>query len=217
MDKMTIRMLELGFVPTNCYVLMNKETKEAIIVDPADTEQRVFKLVEEMHAKPVALYLTHGHFDHIMASNEIAEHYDIPIIAHEKEERMMTDTRMNMTRDVTRKRVGYVVKVTRYVKDNEILDYAGMPCRVIFTPGHSPGSCCFYFEDEDVLISGDTLFRHSCGRTDFMTSSPRDMAASLDRLYHELPDETEVFPGHMESTIIAHEKKYNPFYRPKRR
>ena len=216
MKKMRVTRMPLGLAETNCYILVNKETKEAIIVDPADTEYKVFDKVEALKAKPVALLLTHGHFDHIMASNEIAEHYDIPLIALDKEEKMLNNIRLNMTRDFTKKHVGYIPKVTRYVTDNEELDYAGFHFRVLSTPGHSPGSCCYYFPDEDVLISGDTLFKESCGRTDFETSSPRDMKTSLARLFDEMPDETEVFPGHLEETTIIHEKRYNPYFSKKK-
>ena len=105
----------------------------------------------------------------------------------------------------------YVVKADVLLEDLEVFEAAGFSVQMIHTPGHTKGSCCYYFKDEDVLMSGDTLFCESVGRSDLPTGNGTDTIRSLHRLLQSLPDETEVFPGHGGATTIEHEKRYNPF------
>jgi glyoxylase-like metal-dependent hydrolase (beta-lactamase superfamily II) len=98
-----------------------------------------------------------------------------------------------------------------YLKDGETMDIAGMHFRVITTPGHTAGSCCYYFEEAGFLLCGDTLFLESVGRTDFPTGSMSDLVRSAKEKLFLLPDDTKVYPGHGDATTIGHEKKYNPF------
>lgn len=105
----------------------------------------------------------------------------------------------------------HVLTANQWVKEGEELNLAGMKLQVFHTPGHTAGSCCYYLQEEKVLFSGDTLFAGSVGRTDFPTSSTRDIRESLHRLLEELPEETRVCPGHNEETTIGYEKRYNPF------
>ena len=123
---------------------------------------------------------------------------------------MCTDAYLNLSNDY-----GMHLKVTPdgYYKDGEIIKAAGMSCKLIATPGHTSGSCCYYFEEGDILISGDTLFEESVGRTDFPTSSTSELIRSINEKLFELPDDTIVYPGHGEVSTIGHEKMYNPFVR----
>ncbi|MBR0397379.1 MAG: MBL fold metallo-hydrolase [Eubacterium sp.] len=208
MNKLEIKSLLLGNIMTNCYLLMNKETHEMLIVDPADQAFGIQKRVEAMEAKPVAILLTHGHFDHMLAADELRRKYNCEIYAHVKEKAVLEDPMLNLSGVWE---AGTAVSADRYVTEGEQLELAGFRIQVLFTPGHTQGSCCYYFPDEGVLISGDTLFQGSCGRTDFPTSSVQDMMKSLKRLTDELPDETAVYPGHNAPTTIADEKRWNPF------
>lgn len=208
MNKLEIKSLLLGSVMTNCYLLMNKETSEMLIVDPADQAFGIEKRVEAMEAKPVAILLTHGHFDHMLAADELRRKYGCPIYAHVKEKAVLEDPMLNLS-GVWES--GTAVSADQYVKEGDQLELAGFQIQVLFTPGHTQGSCCYYFPEEGVLISGDTLFQGSCGRTDFPTSSVQDMLKSLKRLVDELPDDTAVYPGHNAPTTIADEKRWNPF------
>ena len=99
----------------------------------------------------------------------------------------------------------------RYLKENEEITIADMTCRLIATPGHTVGSCCYYFEEAGILVAGDTLFQESVGRTDLATGSMSALTRSVKEKLFLLPDETKVYPGHGESTTIGHEKEYNPF------
>ncbi len=205
---MIIQCICLGMVQTNCYFLQNEETKEMLIVDPGDLAPAIFRKVEAMEGKPVAVLLTHGHFDHIMACKEVAEKYGIPVLADREEEALLADPRLNLS---GMSGEACALSADRLLTEGEITDVPGFSFQMLHTPGHTSGSCCYYFPEEKVLISGDTLFCRSCGRTDFPTSSYRDMMQSLKRLVTELPEDTYVYPGHEQPTTIGDEKRYNPF------
>lgn len=206
---MRVQSLCLGMVMTNVYFLQNEETGQMLIVDPADNADRIFAKVDEMGGKPVAVLLTHGHFDHIMAADLVAAKYEIPIVASEAERALLADASLNLSAMTGRTSVELEPDIT--VKDMDEPDIPGFKFRVLMTPGHTAGSCCYYFYEDKVLLSGDTLFLCSCGRTDFPTSSGRDMMNSLKRLVTELPEDTIVYPGHDSETSIGFEKRENPF------
>ena len=204
MPEMQLGTLVAGAIGTNVYLVMNKETKELIVIDPADEADRIMAKAGDMGGRPVAIFLTHGHFDHILAVNAIKEKYGIPVLANELEYEVMKEQPFGMMS------AGSEIKIDIPIKDGDILSYAGFDIEVLHTPGHTCGSVCFYFRENGVLFSGDTLFRLSYGRTDFPTSSPRDMMNSIQRLLTSLPPETKVYPGHMGPTEIATEQRYNP-------
>ena len=208
MAEIQIQSLVLGMVGTNVFFVMNEETKEMILIDPADSAGRIEQKVSEMGGKPVAILLTHGHFDHILAVPEVREFYGIPVWAEESEEAVLEDPRFNLSASWGQ---NLSIKADNLCKEGDVLELAGMSIRVLHTPGHTQGSCCYYLPDNGVLFSGDTLFYCSCGRTDFPTSSSMEMTESLHRLMRELPDETNVLPGHENFTRIDFEKRYNPF------
>ena len=206
---MKIESLCLGMVMTNVYFLQNEETKQMLIVDPSDNADRIFEKVESMEGKPAAILLTHGHFDHIMAVKEVADKYKIPVIASKAEEKLLADTSLNLS---GMSGLGQVtIKPDILLNDNDESPIDGFKFKVILTPGHTSGSCCYYFYDDKALISGDTLFHGSCGRTDFPTSSGADMRDSLKKLVTELPGDVNVYPGHDSYTSIGFEKRMNPF------
>lgn len=200
----------LGPVMTNCYLLLNKNSKEVIIVDPADSAAEISKNLEKLGAQPVAVLLTHGHFDHILAANILKEQYQIPIYAGKEEENLLKDPNLSLTRVTSEKTI---INPDQLVEHLEVMNLAGFQIQAIHTPGHTEGSYCYYFMDENVLISGDTLFCGSVGRTDLPTGNGRAIIDSLNMLLNSLPDETEVYPGHDRSTNIGYEKRYNPFVR----
>ncbi len=207
MAKMKVEYLVLGMVGTNSYLIQNTETKELIFIDPADRASELMAHAEKMEAKPAAILLTHGHFDHILAADELRKKYDIPVYVHELDEEVLEDADLNLSGSWGS---AYTMEADRMVKDLDVLQIAGFEIHVLHTPGHTQGSCCYYFPEEQVLLSGDTLFAQSYGRVDFPTSSPSGMRSSIKRLLSELPDDTAVLPGHEMTTSIAMEKRYNP-------
>lgn len=207
MSNLKIDQMVLGMVSTNCYLLSNKETKEVIIIDPADQANRIIEKCKELGVKPVAILLTHGHFDHMTAAGALKEFYKIPVYAHKKEEELLSNASMNLSASWA---TPVVLKADRYVEDKDLLFLAGFSIEVIYSPGHTIGSVCYYICEEKVLISGDTLFCESLGRTDFPTSSTAQIIQSIRERLFPLPEEVTVYPGHDQVTSIGHEKQYNP-------
>ncbi|MDO5392078.1 MAG: MBL fold metallo-hydrolase [Eubacteriales bacterium] len=208
MKNMTIRQCVVGPVYTNCYFLMNQETKELLIVDPGDMPQKIIAMAESMQAVPTAILLTHGHFDHILAADEIRKKYKIPVYASKKEEKLLLTPYMNLSQDYG---MTDTLEADVFLTDDQAFEAAGFHIQMIATPGHTSGSCCYYFAEEEILVSGDMLFCGSVGRTDFPTGSMGEITASLHKLLKMLPDQTAVLPGHGDHTTIEYEKRYNPF------
>ena len=200
-----------GVVQTNIYFLKNTETGECVILDPGANAAKIIEIAEkQLKAQPVAVLLTHGHFDHIMAAREVAEHFGVKIYALEAERELLGDPQMNLSASF-----GMEICITKFVplQDGEHLDFLDLDWQVIATPGHTGGSCCYYIGNtgaEPILFSGDTLFRESYGRTDFPTGSERLLLAGIQGKLLVLPENTKVYPGHEGETTIENEKKYNP-------
>lgn len=209
MIQMQVEHLTVGPVQTNCYLAINKETKEAIIIDPGDDADRIGMRLKQLEAKPVAILLTHGHFDHAGAAKALAAQYDILVYANEKEAETLEDSRMNLSGPLAGGATTYHADV--FLKDEQELTLAGLHMRVLFTPGHTPGGCCYYFPREDVLFSGDSLFCGSVGRTDFPGGSMHTLVDSVRNKLMSLPENTIVYPGHDIETTIEQERMYNPF------
>ena len=206
---MKIAKLTVGVLGTNCYVAVSDRTGGCFIVDPGDDAPRIIEKIEEFHAAPEAVLLTHGHFDHILAAEALKKRYGIPVLAGKAEEALLSDPRANLstvygTEEKT-------LRADRYLEDGEKLKIAGLDIEVLLTPGHSPGSLSYYLPKEQVLFSGDTLFLESYGRVDDLQAAHTIRDSILSRLF-ELPDDTVVYPGHMDFTTIRHEKMYNPVY-----
>ena len=198
----------VGPVCTNCYLLVNHKTGELLVVDPGDQAQLIEKQIEKTGAKPVAILLTHGHFDHAGAAEEPADKYQISIYAHEAEKETLEDPGLNLCGMIGEHKV---YRADVFVKDEEVLNLAGFSIRVFFTPGHTIGGCCYYIADEKILFSGDTLFQESVGRTDFPRGSASDLIRAIREKLMPLPDDVTVYTGHDESTLIGYERMHNPY------
>ncbi len=209
MNKLEMQQCVLGPVYTNCYFLMNKETKELLIADPADQPDKIEAVIQKMGGKPVGILLTHGHYDHIEAVVPLKEKYQVTIYACQKEEEVLADPMKNLTGFHPGGQLS--LKADRWLEDLEVFEAAGFSIQMLHTPGHTQGSCCYYLKEENILISGDTLFCGSVGRTDLPTGSTSQIIRSLHRLLESLPEDTQVYPGHESMTTIGYEKRYNPF------
>ena len=208
MAELSLSGLVLGMVQTNVYFAADQETLQALIIDPADEAVQIRAHVKEKGLIPKAILLTHGHFDHMAAAADIRAYYDIPIYCHEAELPLLKNPRWN------RSGLFHTESITltpdKTVKEGDELTLAGLSFRVLHTPGHTEGSCCYYFPGRGILISGDTLFRGSYGRTDLPTGSDEKIAQSVRRLLRDLPVKTLVYPGHGMFTQIGLERQYNP-------
>lgn len=222
---MKFETFPVGMLETNCYIGWAPETGAAFIVDPGTTPDRLIEFTVAHGLKPEAILLTHGHFDHIMGIETWKHLYpEIELYAGKEEAELLADPDKNMTCRFRKHQ--QVLHPEHLLADEECFTVCGIPMQFLHTPGHTKGSGCYYIKAADafeldekapyavgvtpILFSGDTLFRGSCGRTDFEGGSMEEMEASMKRLAM-LPDETIVLPGHGYKSTIAWEMKHNPY------
>ncbi len=213
MNNIEIGCYMIGMVQTNFYFLHKKGEKETIVFDPADYGKEIYEELSRKGLEIKAIFLTHGHFDHILGVKALKEACGAPVYASALERDVLEDPELNSSRSVGR---SCTVKADHYLIDGESVTEAGITLKMISTPGHTEGSCCYYIDAAQtggapVLISGDTLFEESVGRTDLPTGDMQDIVESISTKLYALPDDTEVYSGHGGSTTIGHEKKYNYF------
>lgn len=207
MANIKIGRMVIGRYATNCYFVYREDSQDVVVIDVPDEGKMVANTLAKYGFKVSAILLTHGHFDHIWGVSELRSATSAKVYAFEKEEDIMESPRLNMSQSMRPVRL----KVNKYLKDGDELELAGIKFKMIATPGHTHGSCCYYIEEAGMLLSGDTLFFESVGRNDFPTGSMSDLKRSCKEKLFLLPDETKVYPGHGDDTTIGHEKKYNPF------
>ena len=201
--------IRVSVFSTNCYLVKNEENGEGFLIDPGDYAEKIIEVIKEKGVTLTAVYLTHGHLDHMMAADRIREEYNVPVYCHEEEHAVLSDPVQNLTSRFMRS--GYVLTDVIGLKDGAEFVAAGIPVRVLHTPGHTPGGCCYYLYEEGYLFSGDTLFFRSIGNTEFPGGSMGTLARSIREKLYVLPEETRVYAGHGESTDIGSEKRENPF------
>lgn len=204
---MKVTGMTLGMVGTNVWICVNEETKEAFVVDPADGAEQIEAKLAQNQWTLKGILLTHGHFDHIGAVEALRNAYQVPVWAAEAERELLSDVEANLSGSWTGRPIR--VKADHWLQDLDCFMLAGMRIQMILTPGHTAGSCCYYLAEEHVLLSGDTLFAGSCGRTDLPTGSMNAIVRSIRERLFVLPPETEVYPGHGETTSIGWEQRSN--------
>jgi glyoxylase-like metal-dependent hydrolase (beta-lactamase superfamily II) len=215
MNKLVLETLPIGSYACNCSILYSEKTREAIIIDPGNDHQTLLKKITDLKITVKKLLHTHAHFDHIGRSNEIREKTGATIHLH-KDDQFLYD-QLQMQGKFFGQTVGTPGPIDHYINheeqfgidDPEIKNFL----KTIHTPGHTPGSCCFYSDSfsSPVLFAGDTLFQNSIGRTDLPGGDSRKIIQSIKERLLVLPDETTVVTGHGPMTKIQHEKKFNPF------
>lgn len=202
---MKILKFSLGQLQVNCYILTHDS--ECIIIDPADEASFLLEEIQRRHLTLQALIATHGHFDHVMAAGEIQKSFNVPFYIHAKD--MFLIDRLNETAEYFLGYNPYSLKPDHTLFfDEGSLSVGSWLLNVVFTPGHTPGSCSFYLRDKNILFSGDTLFKGNIGKYDFSYSRKNDLKKSLEKILL-FPDKTAVYPGHGEDTTIGDEKENN--------
>jgi glyoxylase-like metal-dependent hydrolase (beta-lactamase superfamily II) len=207
---MNVITIPNGTLQANCYIVETE--KAAVIIDPGYLERQISQYIAENPNKIKFILLTHRHFDHLNAANAVKKMTGARIVIHELDEGGLYSDLLSLGSMAG----GFYGKADPdshadiYVDEGDTVTAADMVFKVLYTPGHSEGGVCYLCDD--LLFSGDTLFKGSIGRTDFPSSNNAEMRASLDRLC-TLPDDTVVYPGHGPATTIGQEKQTNMFLR----
>ena len=205
---MIIKNMPSGPLMVNTYLVYDEVDKKGFIVDPGGYNRQLTKEVIENGVDVEYIILTHGHCDHIGGVNEHLEDFpNAKVVISAADQKMLQNAKLNMSPMVYEKEITVVPDLM--VKQGDTLQVGSMQLKFLMTPGHTPGGMCILVGN--TLFSGDTLFYGSVGRTDFPGSSFEQMAESIHQQLFVLPDETEVYPGHMGTTTIGFEKRNNPF------
>ena len=205
---MILKKLVVGTLGTNSYIFGSSETREVAIIDPGGDADRIIDAVEELNAKPIVVLLTHGHYDHVLKIKKIIEHFTIPLMFSKSE----FDS-------------GIFNKETadKWLKEGDSINIGELVLRVLETPGHSPGSICFYSKGpienqgqkvDGIIFTGDLIFRRSIGRSDLRGGDPNVLFASIKNkimFNPEINDNFLIFPGHMDITSVGEERAMNMF------
>ena len=198
---MNIKTIPVGQLETNCYVVVNEETLACVVIDPGDESNAIMDYIESNRLRCEAIMLTHGHFDHVGAVNEILEQTGCALYINPRDEGYEVG------------KSGMKFKMPeggKYYDDGDIIVEAGLEFKVLATPGHTPGSVCLICGG--ALFTGDTLFRGSCGRADLPGGSMREEMRSLKKIC-ELEGDYEVYPGHMDRSSLERERRFNHYCR----
>lgn len=198
---MLIKTIPVGQLETNCYVVTDEQTLECVVIDPGDESNTILDYLESNHLQCRAIMLTHGHYDHVGAVDNVAEETGAVVYMNERDDQ----------RNARDSHLPYSLKENgKSYDDGDIIEVAGLRFDVLATPGHTPGGVTL--RCEDALFTGDTLFKGSCGRTDLPGGDMQQELASLRRIC-ELPGDYEVYPGHMDSSTLEREREFNYYCR----
>lgn len=207
---MDIKRMVFGSLETNAYVVSDEQSKTAVVIDPGAEAESIVKYIKSHALTLKAILLTHGHFDHVGAAEALKEHFDVPVIAHKEEAKLMEDPIKNLSKYMLGDDI--IAHADTYIEEDEVIDFGnGLAFKGILVPGHSPKSICFYNQEAKIVFSGDTLMAGSIGRTDLYDGHPDDLLKMITKNLLCLPEETVVYPGHGNETTIGHELRYNQF------
>lgn len=206
---MIIKRMPLGCYGANSYILTCEDTKEAVVVDPGGESEDTIKVLEEENLALKYIVLTHGHGDHIGGAIDLKEKYKVPILIHELDEELINDSEKNLSTVLPMKEISF--KSDKNLKDGDIIKFGNVELEVLHTPGHSQGCICLKSGND--ILTGDTLFRGSIGRTDlYGSSSQEDLVDSVKtKIMVFKDDDINFHPGHGPESTMKFEKENNPF------
>lgn len=189
---------------TNCYIIQDEDSREAMVIDPGGEHEKILKMLDVLNAKVKYIYLTHCHGDHIGAVNEIKNKKGGKILIHRFDAKGLEDDSISLQSYIGMEKIQ--LEPDSRVDDDDLIHIGKIQFKIIHTPGHTRGGSCVYCEKEKMIFTGDTLFRGTWGRTDLPTGSLEDIMNSIVKKLMILPDNTIVYPGHGKSTMIKEEK-----------
>ena len=212
------RTFPVGALGCNCSIIACPDTRQALVIDPGDDAADILANLARDGLTAVSLLHTHAHFDHVMATADVAAATGADVLLHRDDRWLYDRTLMQIEMFGIRRADGQPWRPpptpTRELSGGEVVPFGRREARVIHTPGHTPGSTCFFLErasEEPLLLAGDTLFAGSIGRTDLWGGSLPTIRESIRERLFKLPDDTLVIPGHGPPTTIAAERESNPF------
>ena len=206
---MKVIRIPAGVYAANCYIVYSETTNDGIIVDPGGDADVILKVIDGNDLKIKHIILTHGHGDHIGGVVELLDVLKVPLLVHEDDVEMISDAKMNLSNIMP---IGAVeLNPNKVLKDGDIITFGDLEAKIIHTPGHTPGGICIKIGDN--LITGDTLFQGSIGRTDLEGGDYDTIIKSIKENLLVFPDNTIVWPGHGVESTIGSEKRNNPFLR----
>lgn len=205
---MIIKTLSLGVNTTNCYILIDEKTNKAVVIDPADNVNAILSALDNAEAHLEMILLTHGHYDHIQALDDLRLATNAPAGIHLEDEEMLYDAKKSHQLYYNGNTKPYN-KIDFTFEEGQHFAVGNSPITVMHTPGHSKGSSCFI--GNGFIISGDTLFAGSMGRYDLHGGNFTQIMASLTRL-QGIDGNPNVYPGHGPATCMDDERRYNPYF-----
>lgn len=206
---MYFKRLQTGVYAVNCYILADEKTREAVVVDPGGDLDDITAVIQKESLTVKYILLTHGHGDHIGALEDLKQITGALVGIHAKDADMLSDPGKNLSVQTGGQAVSHTPDLL--LEDGQQLSFGDKSITVIHTPGHTRGGACFRIDD--FVITGDTLFRASVGRSDLHGGNHDQLVKSIKTKLFTLPDDTDVYPGHGAASTIAYEKKANPYVR----
>jgi glyoxylase-like metal-dependent hydrolase (beta-lactamase superfamily II) len=197
----------VGVYAANCYIVYSEDTNDGIVIDPGAEGDIIIDKIKKLGLNIKYIIITHGHGDHIGALSEVKQFTNAPVLIHELDKDMLKDGNKSLSNVINKKNVN--LEADMLLKGGEEIKVGDLRFEIIHTPGHTPGGISVKCGNS--LFTGDTLFYHSVGRTDFPGGSFEDIVNSVKEKLIIYPDETVVYPGHDRYSTIGEEKKYNPF------
>ena len=199
--------------PTNCYIVLDEESKEAMVIDPAGDVDKIEEMLKILEARVKYVYLTHCHADHILGVMELKSRCGGKVLIHRYDSEGLNNPEINLSPYIGMGKIE--LEADSRIDDGDLLHLGELEFRVIHTPGHTKGGTSLYCEKEKCLFSGDTLFRGTWGRTDLPTSSIEEIMDSIVNKLMKLPDETIIYPGHGMMAMLRDEKPIYLELKPK--
>lgn len=207
---LNIRRIPLGPIQTNCYIIANK-AQECLIIDPGEEGQKLISKIKQWKLKPQAILLTHAHFDHIGAVDDVRAAFCIPVYMHKKEREWLRNPHLNGSGKYAQLPNYEIAPADYFFTPEKDVTVGSFTFEVAYTPGHSPGSISFLFHEDGVAFVGDTLFKRSIGRTDLIDGNEKQLLKSIQEHFLNLDKDTIIYPGHEEPTTVGDEMNSNPF------
>jgi glyoxylase-like metal-dependent hydrolase (beta-lactamase superfamily II) len=209
-DDWLIERIVVGDLMVNCYLVVDRPTGQAIVVDPGDEGARIIAKAFKLNARSTAIVITHGHGDHIGGNQLLAGRLDVPIMVGRLDAPMLPDAWMNLSAPFGMSVVS--PPAARLLDEGDVVGVGGKELKVLHTPGHSPGSICLV--GEGFSIVGDLIFQGSVGRTDFPGGSFAELKRMILEKIFPLGDDCLLLPGHGDTTTVGVERRTNPFLQP---